>query len=236
MTLASGLIEQDTAGDGGVQRFDGARHGNGDEGVGAAKDGRRNSAALVAEDQRARLCESVPGGRLAAGGHRGECTDAALGQLVEQMVLTGNDTGQAEDGARRRAQGLLIIRADGARENDIAGRAEGFRGANQGAEVAGVLQSGGDEEQRLGRAQDLLQSERRRLDEGGDSLRRLGLHGAGEDLRRQRKYVSGFGNVYPVEQRLRTLPNEDGMKFQPAGRSFREQVFSFDGEKPLRGS
>ena len=51
---------------------------------------------------------------------------------------------QAEDGSGRAAQGFPVVGADGAFGEEDSGGAEGFGGAEDGAEVAGVLKAGGD--------------------------------------------------------------------------------------------
>ena len=116
--------------------------------AGAAEDFRRDAAAFVAEDDRSRASEVALREWPAIGGDGGEDGNAVGCEGGEDFVFAGGGDGQAKDGSGGGAQGFLVPRADGAGQGDEAGGSKGLGGADEGAEVAGVLQAGGDEQER----------------------------------------------------------------------------------------
>ena len=140
------FVEEERAGDGGVEAFDRAGGWDGDAGVGEAR-------AVLAE----RPAPSLPIRRAAGLGEVGlRSTGRWLCRrprrrrrggwmprdLRESEVVGGGRRRRAggRRSRRRRADGFLVPRADGAGGGEDAGGAEGFGGADEGAEVAGVLE------------------------------------------------------------------------------------------------
>src|SRR5580704_7388801 len=96
--------------------------------------------------------------RLAFSGHGGQGGDVVALKRGENFVFTGRDNRQAKDRTGGGAQGFLVPWADGAGQGDESGGSKGLGGADEGAEIAGVLQSGGNEEERRGLcAENILQ-------------------------------------------------------------------------------
>ena len=96
-----------------------------------------------------------------------------------------SDDRDAEDGAGGRAQGLLVPLADGAGGGKDSGGAEGFSRADEGAEVAGILQRGGDKHERCDVrvcGQRVLEGPGRWHEQRGNALRGLRVDGAREDI------------------------------------------------------
>lgn len=152
------------------------------------------------------------------------------------MIFTGDDAGQSEDGASRGAQGLLVVRADGAGQDDVSGGSEGLGRADEGTEISGVLQAGGDKDEWLRASEDLIEGEGRRMDEGGDSLRRLSMDGACEYLRRQSQNFCGLRYFEAVEENFAAGLDEDSIEFEAAGGGFLQQMFTLNREQAALSS
>lgn len=236
MPPAGGFIQQDTSGDGGVERFNLTRRRDGDANISAAKDGWRDSAAFIAHNDRARRGKIALRERLALGGDGGEGMNAARGELVEEMVFVGGDAGQAKDGTGGCAKGLLIVRAYSAGQDDVSGCAEGFGRADERAEVAGVLKAGGNKDERTRPGKYLIESKSGRMNECCDSLRGLCVDSAGENLWRQGENVSGFRNFKALEHGLIALLNKHGVESEAACDSLVQQVFTLYGKQTARCS
>src|SRR5579862_3996783 len=67
-TLALGFVEDDGGGDGGVEGFDGAGHGNGESGVGGALNFGGEAGAFVADEEGEGGAEAVVGDGEGGGG------------------------------------------------------------------------------------------------------------------------------------------------------------------------
>src|ERR1700733_1025737 len=81
-TLALGFVEDHGGGDGGVEGFDGARHGNGEGGVGGALNFGGEAGAFVADEDGGGGAEgggSEGGGGFGGGGDELEAGGAELG-------------------------------------------------------------------------------------------------------------------------------------------------------------
>ena len=159
----------------------------------------------------------------------------ALGESLKKLVFAGRSSGKAKDRSGGGAEGFLIVEAHGSGKRDVASRSEGFGGTDERSEVARVLQTSGDQYERLGAAQDLSQREGWRFNQGGDALRGFTMDGACENLRRKRENFCFFRDAEAVEQRLASGLDEDHGKFKPAGVSFEYQVFAFNGEQAVFG-
>src|SRR5579862_7226034 len=99
-TLALGFVEDDGGGDGGVEGFDGAGHGNGESGVGGALNFGGEAGAFVADEEGEGGAEvgGVGGGRggFGGGGDEREAGGAELGE--------SNRWREAAEERRRRAE------------------------------------------------------------------------------------------------------------------------------------
>ena len=168
-------VEEERAGDGGVEAFNGSGAGESDAGVGEGKELGREARALVADEESDRLSEVESVGGLCRGvAYGGEEVDAAGGEVADGVEGGGNG-GEAEDGAGGGAEGFAVPEACGAGKQEAAGGAEGLCRAKEGAEVAGILDGVEDEEQGRGggratAAEGVVDREVRRVDEGGDAL------------------------------------------------------------------
>lgn len=107
-----------------------------------------------------------------------------------------------------------------------AGGAEGFGGADEGSEVAGVLE-GLDEDEEGCRAEGVGEGEAWRIDEGGDALRGACLGDAGEDIVGE---VKCFGVAGKRQRGGEGSAEEDGAEREVAADGFEDEVLAFDGE------
>src|SRR5579872_386108 len=128
----------------------------------------------------------------------GEDGNPALGQRGEKSGGFFVNYRQAQGGACRGAQGFLVPDADGSGKGEDGGGAEGLGGADEGAEVAGILQARGDNDQRSGSGKGVGKGEAGRLDESGDALRGFGGNGAVEDGRNELDDGNGSGQLQTI--------------------------------------
>src|SRR5271163_4988963 len=233
-SLSRGFVQQDAAGYGGVERFDRAGTWDGDAAGGATENFRGDAAAFVAEDEGGGAGEVVLREGFAFSGDGGQGCDLVALERGEDFVFTGSGNGQTKDRSGGGAQGFLVPRADGAGQGDEPSSSEGLGGADESAEVAGVLQGGGDEQEGDSPGvENLVEGERRRFDECGDTLWRFGADGARKDIRRQGEDFCGFGEVQVVEQILVSDADEDGGEVKAAGDGFQEKMLALDGDTSL---
>lgn len=117
-------------------------------GANVAKNGSLDARAFVTDDDGGGLRKVELREGAAFRNHGGDGCDVALGQLVEDVVFAKCGSGQAKDRAGGGPKRLLVISAYGSRKVNVAADAEGLGGADEGAEVSGVLKAGGDEHKR----------------------------------------------------------------------------------------
>lgn len=190
------------------------------------------TGAFVADEQRAGTSErsGVCGSASASDGCRGE--DVMLRQQADGVVFGGRDGGNAEGGAGRGAESFGVPGAGGSRQQQRAGGAEGFCGAQERADIAGVLQAGEDEDQGE-LAEERFDGEGRRMDERCDALRLLGGDGAGEDIGCEKKLL-GVGREFDAG---RVVLAEKGCdEPESAAQGFRDEVLAFDGDQAGGGA
>jgi hypothetical protein len=189
--LAGGFVEDDGCGGCGVEGFDAAGHGDADAGIGAAFDFLGKAGAFVADEESDGLAPiDFPGGeqRLVsvvsfanAGGEGANAGDSELGEKDREGHPSENR--EVERCARGGTQGFRRIGAGGAadagRGCDGPGRAESGGGAEDGADVAGILDACENDEKRSaggsGSADEIVERSFARFNQRGDALRMLGI-------------------------------------------------------------
>jgi len=226
-----GFVEDDGAGDGGVEAFDGAGAGDCDVGVGEGEPVGREAGALVADE------DGDAGGEVGVGEFDGAVgadalTDGgeefeAAGLESAEVVEIGGGDGHAEDGADAGAKGLAVPGTDGAGSGEETGGAEGLGGADERAEVTGVLEADGDEDE--GDAgEELVDGADGREHEGGDSLGGAGVHEAVEDVAGEAEDFDGGGDE--VRERM-VFGEEDGFEEHAGAEGFLDEVIAFEGDE-----
>ena len=138
-----------------------------------------------------------------------QCANVGGLQVLETFVFGSGEGGEAEDAASRGAHGFWDPAADGTGEADEAGGTEGFGGAQDGAEVAGVLDAGEDDHERLW-CKKGVPGPIEGTGEGwaigcGDSVVTAG----GEDFRREGEDFEGVAEVEFAEKIFMALGDED---------------------------
>jgi len=194
LALAEGFVEKDSGSGGGVEAFDVGGHGDVDAGVGGTNDVLGEACAFVADEESDGLAPvHLPwgegsGGFLVDAG--GEGVDAVELELREKdRERHSGDDGEMQSGARGGAEGFGRVGAGGAAlsggGSDGGGGAKGSGGAEDGADVAGILDAGENDEEGSGRGsgsgEEFVEREFAWLDEGGDTLRMLGVGDAFEE-------------------------------------------------------
>ena len=228
-SLARGFVEEDAGGYGGVEAFDGAGGGDGDARGAAGSERCRDAGAFRADDEGGGLAERVFMERRGLVRHGGYGLDARGGEAGEAFVFGDVNEGQAEDAAGGGAHGFGVPGADGAVEGDDSGGTEGFGGAEDGAEVAGVLEAGQDDEERIGN-EDRLPGPGGRLGEGGDGLRSFRGDSGGEDVGGEDEAFERGGKVELAEEGFAALGYEDGGETQAALDGFLDEVQAFEAD------
>ena len=119
---------------------------------------------------------------------------------------------------------------DGSGSGEDAGGAERFRGADEGAEIAGILESGGDQDE--GNApEDSIELCDRRDEQSGYALWRAGFGDAVEDLFGEVEDLDAISEASGRGWQGTALREKDGFEDQAAADSFFEQVFALDADQ-----
>ena len=193
------------------------------------------AGAFVADEQRAGFGE--------VGCRRRSGVSARIvGNGGEEVKAAGFERGEfgrrrrrrrdAEDGAGGGAQGFLVPLAGGAGSGENTSCAEGFGGADEGAEVAGVLQAGGDRRAVATAARVRWAARPRAVQVGGTRARRClagdwvstALAKTSSGRWRARRRGEDHAGGVPLAQ-------EDGLEARPAAHGFGEEVLAFDGDQ-----
>ena len=135
----------------------------------------------------------------------------------------------------------MIPDADGSGESDDTAGAEGFDGADQRAEVAGILESGGEDEEGIRCGDSFGEGKAGRLNEGGDALRGFGIDGAVKDGGGEFDDGDGGGKGEAIEGAEagiaaifvdggRVAADKDGAQANLAAEGFRDEVLALDAD------
>jgi len=151
ITLAGGFVEEDGGGSGGVERLDAGNHGNAEAGVGAALDFFWQTGTFVADEESNGFAPiHFPGSEVGliaigrfteSGGKSADSRDAKLrenngkGHARENGKMKRCTGGSTECFGRKRAGGAALARRGG----DGGGSTKGCGGAENSADVAGIL-------------------------------------------------------------------------------------------------
>ncbi len=141
--------------------------------------------------------------------------------------------GNAKGGAGGRPEGFGVPGIGRAGQQKNASCSEGLGRAHEGADVAGVLQTGEDENQRGRACEQSFHGKGRWVDKRGDALGLLGGDGAREDIGWEQER---FGVVGKCKGRLVALAQEDGGKAEMAANGFGDEVLTFNGDEAGGGS
>ncbi len=139
---------------------------------------------------------------------------------------------KAQSGTRGGAQGFRGIGMRGAFCGDDSRGAEGFGGAENGADVAGVLHADENHDEGIKAAKKIVEDELRRAQKSGDALRSFGGGDRGE------KFVSGAedegGTVEFDEKRGESFfggrAGEYGFEFEFGANGFRDEADAFEAD------
>jgi len=194
--LASSFVEEDGGGSSGIEGFDRRGHGDTDARVGDALDFFGEALAFVADKEgdgaapvdlpgsEERL--SVGGGFAGAGGHDenarcAELFDGGKGSVADKDgQVEGGSRGSTQDFGGERAGRAALSRGGG----NGGGSAEGWGGAQDGADVPGILYTDEDKNERgraaFAAADDLFQRVGTRRDQSGYAL---GIFRVGDALK-----------------------------------------------------
>src|SRR5713226_1689654 len=222
VSLTGGFVKNDGGRGGGVQGLDAASHGNAEARVGAALDFFGEAGAFVADEERDRLapidfpgseegwCGIARRGRakarpynfcaMGAGSEGANARDFELREenrkrhAGEDREMQGSASGGAESFRRERVGGA----ADAGSGGGGAGCAKGGCCAQDGADVAGVLDAGKNDKQgsasRKGSAHEIVEGSFAWMDQRGDALRMFGVGEAFEEaIRGTKDGKSHFG-------------------------------------------
>ena len=250
MALAGGFVEEDGGCGGGVEGFDAALHWDLDAGVGGVDDVFGEAGAFVADEK----CDGLApidfpggggsvraGGFVSAGGDGGNSIEF---ELREENAEGGpGDDGKMERSAcggaksfRRKGAGGAALAGGG---GDGSGGAEGRGGAENGADVAGILNSGkNDDEWRAGATgsgEKIFELGGAGNDEGGDALGMLGVGDALEEAigggeNRNGDFGAGDERREFGAMALAGFGEEDGFDAASGEEGFHDEAKSFDAD------
>src|SRR5579872_25303 len=182
--LARGFVQDKRGGDGGVQGVYRLRKLDANERVGAAFDFGRQADAFVADENRDRLAKiefvGVARGGIfwRRGGDDLQAGDAKLRERDGRGEFA--ESRKTQSGTGGGAQRFWRIRVRGAFCGDHSCSAEGFGGAKNGADVAGVLHADENHDEGIETSQKIVEGKLRRAQQGGDALRSFRSRDGGE--------------------------------------------------------
>jgi len=253
LALAESFVEENGGSGGGVEAFHVGGHGNVDAGVGGADDVFGEAGAFVANEESDGLAPvHLPGGERASGffvNAGGERVDAVEFELREKNgERHSGDDGEMKRGARGGAEGFGRVGAGRAAltsgGSDGGGGAKCGGGAEDGADIAGILNAGEDDDEWSRRAggsgEELVEREFAGLDERGDAL---GMFGIGDALE---EAVGGAENgeagVWAADERCETFAvafagfaEEDTLDAAGGAESFFHEARAFDAHGAVFG-
>src|SRR5713226_10554036 len=219
VSLTGRFVENDCRGGGGVQGFDAAGHGDADARIGATFDFFGKTGAFVADEEGHGLAPiDLPGSEqglftvtrfVNAGSEGANACDFQLREenrkrhAGENGKMQGSASGGAESLRRERVGGA----ADAGSGGGGAGCAKGGCCAQDGADVAGVLDAGKNDKQgsasRKGSAHEIVEGSFAWMDQRGDALRMFGVGEAFEEAIRGAK--DGKSHFGPIDKGGETL-------------------------------
>ena len=250
VALAEGFVEEDGGGSGGVEGFDAAFERDVDAGVGGVDDVFGEAGAFVANEEGDGLApidfprrgEGMGGVVVVdAGGDGGDVVELELGEedaeggALHERNVEGGAGGGAESLGRKRAGGAGLAGGGG----DGSGGTERGSGAEDGADVAGILNTGEDDDERRalarGCGEKIFELRGAGGDESGDALRMFGVGdafkkaiGGGEN---------GNGNFGAGDERSKFgavafagFAEEDGFNLATGGEGFFDEAEAFDAD------
>jgi len=237
LALTEGFVEEDGGSGGRVEAFDAGSHGNVDACVSGVDDLFREAGAFVANQESNGLAPiHLPGGEggggflVNAGGKRADAVEFELREKNGERH--SGDDGEMQRGASGGAEGFGRVRTGGTAlsgsGSDGSGSTEGSGGAEDGADVAGILYAGENDEERSAGAgwsgEEIVEREFARLDESGDAL---GMFSVGD------AFEEAIGGAEYGEADVRTA-DERGEAFAVAFAGFTEEN-SFDAAGGAEG-
>ena len=248
MALAEGFVEKDGGSGGGVEAFDVGGHGDVDASVGGMDDVFGEAGAFVADEESDGLAPVHLPGRergggffVNAGGERVDAVEFELGE--ENGERHSGDDGEMERGASGGAEGFGRVGAGSAAltggGSDGSGGPKSRGGAEDGADVAGILDAGENDEEGSagtgGSGEEFIEREFAGLDECGDAL---GMFGIGDALEEAVGGAEdGEAGVWTADERGEALAvafagfaEEDGFDAAGGAESFFNEARAFDAD------
>ena len=196
--LAVRFVHEQRRGDGGVQRLDGRPHRNRDVLVGIVDHRRRQPTAFAAHADRHRTAKVGLEHGSAAARHGRDDEAPALPRLRDRLIGgRPHRNREAKRTAHRSPQGFPAERIRAFAGCDHSRRATRFAGACDGADVSGILNVAGDEDQRRGPGEEAIFEVHRTFGDRDDGTRRPNGADGSHDGRRRR------GDVRSVRRQAR---------------------------------
>ena len=235
-TLARGFVKDQRGGDGGVQGVYRLRKLDANQRVGAAFDFGREASAFVADEERDGLAKIEFAGIARSGISRRRGGDDFQAGDAELRERDGRgefaESRKAQGGAGGGAQGFRGIGMRGAFCGDDSRGAEGFGGAQDSADVAGILHADENDDERIEAAQKIVEGELRRAQKSSDALRSFGGSDGSEKLVRCAKNEGRtveFGEKRR-ERLFRGGAGEDGFELEAGANRFRDEADAFEAD------
>ena len=235
--MAEGFVEEGGAGYGGVERLN--RTGDVKASLRQGEGCGREACSFVADHEGGVGGEVGFEQRDGVEALRDCCVDGEflVGELRGDLSEGCADDGEAEDGAGGGADDLGVPLVGGVgREEDLL-HAEGFGGAEERAEVAGILKAFEDKGDGLGTG--CGRRDGGNEDGCGNALGRGGFDGAGEDIAAEGKGGGGSeaGERGTLEDAFAALAEEEGFEGEAGAEGLGDEVLAFEAEEVagLRG-
>jgi len=235
-TLARGFVKDQRGGDGGVQGVYRLRKLDANQRVGAAFDFGREASAFVADEERDGLAKIEFAGIARSGISRRRGGDDFQAGDAELRERDGRgefaESRKAQGGAGGGAQGFRGIGMRGAFCGDDSRGAEGFGGAKNGADVAGVLHADENYDEGIRASQKIVEGKLRRAQKSGDALGSFRGGDGGEKLVRRAENESR--PVEFSEKRGQGFfgggAREDGFHLEAGANRFRDKADAFEAD------
>src|SRR5579864_123848 len=235
-TLARGFVKNQRRGDSGVQGVYRLRKLDANQRVGAAFDFRRQAGAFVADENRDGLAKIEFVGVARGGIFRrtgGDNLQAGDAELRERDGSGKFDKGwKPQSRTSGGAQRFWRIRMRRAFCGDDSRGAEGFGGAKNSADVAGVLHADRNYDEGVEPSHQIVEGELRRAQKSGDALRSFRAGDGVEKLVRRAQDES-----WPVEFGDKSGQGffgggagENGFKFEAGANGVRDKTDAFEAD------
>lgn len=193
----------------------------------------RDTRTFIADNEsdgaaQIRVKEGIPGS-----GNAGTERNIVSGKMLQQSGIFQGYNRYAKTGTRRGAQSFLVPWTGASGRQQHSRSRKCFGGADDGTDIAWVLQTGQDDPYRIVLMQQRIERPLRRFDQSGNALRRVGGTGMVEGIVCH-SYDLCVGSGRSGSFRKTIFSQEYGVEPKATAPRFLHQMVSLDGDQAVR--